>query len=228
MDAILYGIIAVVYIGLIIWLLQRAEPRFVWSNVLYVILIALAYDSAVMFIGNSIGEGETLYYMNYMRIVLQALVTPLLVIFALAILREANVEWAQRNYVFLLAVLYTLVLMSIEMILSVRELELYVVNDYGVLRYEDPSIQIPVMLLFVTVALLICSISMWLKYKWLWFFAGVVGITILNIVPLPAMSDVWFNVAELLLIVTLFMTKRFTRRLRYGFPNKDRAQQKEN
>lgn len=213
MDSILYGIFAVIYILLMLWLLQKSEPHFVWSNVLYVILFALVYDNGVVAIGNWLGEGEALYYMNYMRFVLHAFITPLLVVFSVAILREANIEWANRQSVFLLAVMYTVLLIGIEIATSVWGLELRAVLEYGALRYESAAAHSgpPMMILLATVVMLICSIFIWLKRGWSWFLIGVIVMTVGSMISFDVPSSALTNAFELFLLITLVLTKRFVR-----------------
>lgn len=213
MDSILYGVFALAYIALIIWLLQRAEPRFVWSNVLYVLLLALVYDNGIVAIGKLIGEGDVLYYLNYMRFVLHAFITPLLVIYSIGILQEANIAWAKRTSVFLLAALYTIALIGVELATSIWGLELRPALEYGALRYESAAEEggPPIMILLATVVMLICSVFLWLKRGWIWFFIGVIVMTAGSMIPLDVPSSAITNAFELFLMTMLVLTKRWVR-----------------
>lgn len=213
MDSFLYGLFAIAYICLIIWLLQRAEPHFVWSNVLYVILFALIYDNGIVAIGKWVGEGDALYFLNYMRFVLHACITPLLVIYSVAILREANIAVAKRSIVFLLAALYTLMLIGVEFATSIWGLSLQPVLEYGALRYESTADHSgpPIMILLATVVMLICSIFLWLKRRWIWFFIGVIVMTAGSMVPIDVESSAITNAFELFLLTMLVWTKRYVR-----------------
>lgn len=213
MDSILYGVFALAYIALIIWLLQRAEPRFVWSNVLYVLLLALVYDNGIVAIGKLIGEGDVLYYLNYMRFVLHAFITPLLVIYSIGILQEANIAWAKRTSVFLLAALYTIALIGVELATSIWGLELRPALEYGALRYESAAEEggPPIMILLATVVMLICSVFLWLKRGWIWFFIGVIVMTAGSMISLDVPSSAITNAFELFLMTMLVLTKRWVR-----------------
>lgn len=213
MDSILYGAFALAYIALIIWLLQRAEPRFVWSNVLYLLLLALVYDNGIVAIGKLVGEGDMLYYLNYMRFVLHAFITPLLVVYSIGILQEANITWAKRTSVFFIAVVYTLILIGIELATSIWGLELRAALEYGALRYESVAEASgpPIMILLATVVMLICSVFLWLKRGWIWFFIGVIVMTVGSMIPMDVPSSAITNAFELFLMTTLVLTKRWVR-----------------
>lgn len=213
MDSMLYGVFAILYILLLLWLLQGSEPRFVWTNVLYLLLLALVYDNTVIALGKWIGEGDFLYYLNYMRYVLHAFITPLLVIYAVATLSEANIKWAQRFSVLILAMMYTALLVAIEFFLGIWGSDLQATLQYGALRYETvgEASGPPVMVLLATVVLLICSLFLLLQRGWLWFFVGVVIMTIGSMIPFNITSTAMTNAFELCLMTTLVLTKKWLR-----------------
>lgn len=220
MDTLIYTLFTVAYIGLIIWLLQRSEPHFVWTNVLYLIILALIYDNGIIALGKVIGESDILYYLNYMRFVLHAFITPLLVVFSVAALREANIRWAKHRAVFLIATLYTIVLMVIEFMIGVWDLSLQPALEYGALRYESTAEHSgpPVMILLATVVMLICSLFLLLQRKWPWFFIGVVVMTIGSMVSFSVPSSAITNLFELFLMTMLVLTKKWLGRgKRFGF-----------
>ena len=207
-DTVLYFFFAVAYIGLMIWGFKR-QRSWNFTAFLYFVLVGLIYDNGIIAIGKYIGEGPFLESLNVLRFWSHAFLTPLLVLFCWGAMNLAGIRWARKRTVFYGFVLYTAALISIELILETWGLEIVAEEQYGVLRYvsAEPSTGPPIMVLFVTVALIFTGIMLWKKIGWKWMLIGAMIMAIGSAVPIPVDSSAVTNAFELFLLLTLVWTK---------------------
>ncbi|MCM3359139.1 hypothetical protein [Psychrobacillus sp. MER TA 171] len=212
MDTILYLFFTGAYIALFIWGLIGINKKDIpkWTSFIYLIILALIYDNGIIGIGKWIGEGPLLETLNLMRFWTHAFLTPLLVLFAIGTLKESGIAWAEKKWVSLVAIIYTVILIGIEIWLETFQLTLKAEEEYGVLRYvsAEESSGPPVMILLVTLILIVASAILWKKTKWVIFFIGAVVMTIGSAVPIDVDSGAVTNAFELFLLFTLVWTKR--------------------
>lgn len=212
MDTILYLFFTGAYIALFIWGLigisKKDLPK--WTSFIYLIILALIYDNGIIGLGKWIGEGPLLETLNLMRFWTHAFLTPLLVLFAIGTLKESGISWAQKKWVSIAGIIYTIILIGIEIWLETFQLTLKAEEEYGVLRYvsAEESSGPPVMILLVTLILIVASAILWKKTKWAIFFIGAVVMTIGSAVPIDIDSGAVTNAFELFLLFTLVWTKR--------------------
>ena len=212
MDQILYMLFIFAYIALLIWGLKgvHAQEFSKWSSVVYLVVMALIYDNGILAIGHWIGEGALLENFNAVRFWMHAIVTPLLVIYSIGTLRESGVSWANKTWVTILSILYTIAAILIEIVFVTARLQLQVEKEYGVVSYssvESPSGP-PIMILLITLAMLLASGVLGKKTGWAVFFIGVVIMTIGSAVPFDVVSNAITNLFELILLTSLVWTKR--------------------
>lgn len=201
------------YLLLFIFGIQTAQKHG-WktlSNVILLVIAALIYDNAVLALGRFIGEGSLLEGLSYPRFYLHAFFTPLLTLFAFSSLRRARVQWAFKKWVEILFYTLTISLILYELLVEMSGLDLAAHWEYGVLSYGNaaPSSGPPLMVLIVSVVLIVASIFVWRKQKWPWFFVGTAIMFIGNAIPIPLPSAAITNAFELILLVSLFFTKKF-------------------
>ena len=212
MDTFLYFLYAALYATLLIWGLYgiRKQELARWTSVIYIVIVPLIYDNLLLATGKWIGEGELLESLNFSRFCLHALLTPLLVMYSIGTLRESGIEWAQKKWLVIVGILYTIGLIVFEFATEVLGLELEVVKEYGVISYSnvEEATGPPLMVLFVTLVLIVASAILWKKTKWPVFFIGAVVMTIGSAIPIHVDSGAVTNAFELFLIVTLIWTKR--------------------
>lgn len=212
MDTWFYFFYTIAYVVLLVWGGQGLQKHdlFKWTSVVYLVVLALIYDNGIMAIGKWIGEGNTLENLNLARYWSHGLITPLLVLFSVGTLKESGVRFAQKKWVSLIAVLYTIAAIVVEFVTEISGLELEPEKEFGVLRYvsvEEGSGP-PIMILLVTVILLIASAILWKKTKWAVFFIGAVIMTIGSAVPIQVESGAVTNAFELVLLFSLIWTKK--------------------
>jgi uncharacterized membrane protein (UPF0136 family) len=212
MDTYLYFLYAALYAVLLIWGISGIRKTDVrkWTSVIYIVILPLIYDNLILATGKWIGEGELLESLNFARFCLHALITPLLVMYSVGTLRESGIEWAQKKWLVLVGLLYTVGLIVLEFATEVFGLELEVMNEYGVVSYSivEEATGPPIMVLLVTLVLIVASAILWKKTKWPMFFIGAVVMTIGSAIPLNIESGAVTNAFELFLIFTLIWTKR--------------------
>lgn len=212
MDTVYYLLFAASYIILLAWGLNSSTGHrlFTWSSFVYLVTIGLFYDNVVMGLGKWIGEGSFLESLNALRYWTHAFLTPLLVLYSVGVLRESGIQWAKRTWVTISAVLYTILLIIIEIVLETSKLALVPVKEYGVLQYVSThsSTGPPVMIILVTLVLLLASGIVWKKTKWQWFFIGTIVMTSGSLIPIEVNSSAITNGFELFLIWTLIWTKK--------------------
>jgi uncharacterized membrane protein (UPF0136 family) len=212
MDTYLYFLYAALYAVLLIWGISGIRKTDVrkWTSVIYIVILPLIYDNLILATGKWIGEGELLESLNFARFCLHALITPLLVMYSVGTLRESGIEWAQKKWLVLVGLFYTVGLIVLEFATEVFGLELEVVKEYGVVSYSnvEEATGPPIMVLLVTLVLIVASAILWKKTKWPVFFIGAVVMTIGSAIPLNIESGAVTNAFELFFIFTLIWTKR--------------------
>lgn len=65
MDPYIFGFFALAYIAIFIW--GMAKHKKTASAILFLVVIALIYDNAILALGHVIGEGELLKALSYGR-----------------------------------------------------------------------------------------------------------------------------------------------------------------
>lgn len=212
-DTLLFFGYFAAYLVLLIWGIRLANQHG-WntlSNMLLLVIVGLVYDNAVLALGRFIGEGNLLEGLSYPRFYMHALFTPLLVLFSLSTLKRAGIQWAFKKWVGAIFYLITLSLILYELFIEVRGLSLSANWEYGVLSYSnaEASSGVPLMVVMVSIVLIISSLFVWRKQKWIWFFVATVIMFLGNAFPISLSSAAITNAFELILIVGLFFTKKF-------------------
>ncbi len=209
MDSIIFGLFAIAYAFLLFCGL-RTHNEWTLSSVIFFVVAALIYDNAIYGVGILIGEGTFLETLNLLRFWFHALFTPTLILFSAAVMREANIKWAQNSWVLLIGTLYTIAAMVVEYMAELNGLVLEASRDYGALSYSsaEEAAGPPIMILMVLLALIIAGIMLWWKAKWPWMLIGTVLMAFGSAVPFDIGSNAATNAFELILLFTLVWTKK--------------------
>lgn len=206
MDPYIFGFFALAYIA--IFIRGMAKHKKTASPILFLVVIALIYDNAILALGHFIGEGELLKSLSYGRFWLHAIFTPTLILFSLFVMREANIQLAYKKWgAFTFGALW-IVAMIVEYFSELSGLELAPVESYGVLSYSttETASGPPLMILIVLSALIIAAIMLAWKRKWWWMLVGTIVMTIGSAFLIDIGSDAITNAFELILIATLMWT----------------------
>ena len=205
MDPYIYGFFALIYIAVLTWGIMKHEKT--ESAILFVVIIALIYDNIILAIGHLIGAGETLKALSYWRFLLHAIFTPMLILFSLFILKEANIRFMQKKWVIIAFGLLTVTAMIAEYFFELRDLTLKVEEAYGVVSYTSASSSgLPIMISLVIVALLFASIILVWKRKWWWMLVGLIVMAVGGVFNRLFASNTITNALELALVITLMYT----------------------
>ncbi|UOQ49690.1 hypothetical protein MUN88_06315 [Gracilibacillus caseinilyticus] len=208
MDSYVYLLYTVIYAALFIYGLLYTPTARIWSwcSFLFLVMVGLVFDNAVIALGKFIGEGPILENLNLLRYWSHALFTPTLVLYCFGILQ---IKGRLRTILFVAFLAVTICLILFEIRFEVLHLSLQPQWEYGVLRYApiEDSNGPPLMILIVTMVLLITGLVIWMRRHWPWMFAGVLLMAMGSIVKIPINSSAITNGFELILIITLFLTK---------------------
>lgn len=206
MDRYIYGFFALAYIAILVWGIVKHKKTA--SSVLFIVILALIYDNTILALGHLIGEGETLRMLNYGRFLLHAVFTPLLILFSLFVLKEANIRFAYKGWALYVFSGLTVAAMIAEYFFVLRHLTLKVEKAYGVVSYTSAGSASgpPLMIIFVILALLFASIVLVWKRKWWWMLIGIIIMALGSALSLLIESNAIPNALELTLIFTLMLT----------------------
>ncbi|MBN3554286.1 hypothetical protein JYA63_08425 [Fictibacillus nanhaiensis] len=208
MDTILYFVYTAAYLVLLILCINFGNRCDV-SSLLYLVLFGLVYDNGLIAIGKFIGEGPLLENLSHLRFWFHAFFTPTLVLFSWNVLKRAGFAFAKWKVVYIGALLYTIALVIMEIITETYGMKIVPEREHGLLRYvsADTSTGPPLMVLFVSIALITAGAVLWKRTGWKWMLIGTVVMTVGSAVPIPVESAAITNGFELFLMCTLVATK---------------------
>lgn len=212
MDPIIHALYSLSYLILFIWGIELAKRFGFFSvkNVLLFVTLGLVYDNMVLAFGSSIGEGDLLEGLNLMRYWFHALFTPALILYAWAVAKETDIKWLSGRAAFIIAALLTAFMIIFELVQNTIGIVIEPAHQFGVLSYKQPASQgLPIMIIVVTIALLLAGLNLWKKLKWKWMAIGVIIMGIGSALPIPFESDAATNGFELILLISLWVTKAF-------------------
>ncbi|MQY23582.1 hypothetical protein NRB20_67130 [Nocardia sp. RB20] len=162
--------------------------------VLGVVGVGIAYDSAIFGLGSVIGEGALLHGLSVGRFVCHALLTPVLVLWAVDRV-GAGARWRRA------AAVLTVLLVVWGVFGELIRLRLVPRRFADTLRYTGESASVPVAALVVTVVLLAAGVVLW-RAERLRF--PVIGIVLLVVASGAAVScPPLGNVGEAIMMVAL-------------------------
>lgn len=213
MDTTLFFFFTGAYIFLFVWALVW-QKSWNYMSFLYFVLLGLIYDNGIIALGKWVGSGALLENLSLWRFWTHAFFTPLLALFSWGAMAHAGVEWARKKIVFYGALLFTTVLIALELTLETVGLEIEAVREYGVLRYAsaEEGDGPPIMVLLVIIPLFIAGVTLWKRIGWKWMLIGTIIMTIGSAVPIPIDSSAATNAFELILLTSLVLTKMHVER----------------
>ncbi|CAM3413541.1 MULTISPECIES: hypothetical protein [Paenibacillus] len=211
MDAVLYLILAALYMALFVYglVLFKRDPSPGLRYLLLVVTAGLVWDNGVIGLGRWIGEGRLLEQLNLSRYWVHALATPLLALVSFDLIRRSGSAWARKPGAAWGAWLVTVLLIVLEVVTVTMDLSLAPSHQYGALRYvSTESSGPPLMVMIVLVPLLLAGVTVWRRERSPLLFIGTILMAAGSAIPIPVESSVVTNVFELLLLLTLWLTVR--------------------
>lgn len=217
MDTVLFFTFASAYLVLFGWGVFLAV-RYGWAtpaNLPLLVVAGLVYDNTVIAAGRWIGEGAVLESLSFGRFWIHALVTPLLVVWSWHAIRRTGAAWARTRAAALVAVLFAVALVVLEIVTVIASLRIEPREEYGVLSYSNAEASggPPLMVLFVAAALIVAGFLVWRRQRWIWLLVGAVIMTVGSAIPIPVESGAVTNAFELVLLTAILATKAHQDRL---------------
>ena len=211
MDTVLFFGLAAVYAALLAWGVALVKRHGLGTSAnLYLITVAgLLYDNLVLASGRFLGTGPLLETLSYGRFILHAIYMPLLVVWAWHAARRVGMPWARRDRTRAGVIGVALALVAFELVTQVAGLNLEAESRQGALRYADavPTQGPPLMVLIVAAAVIAAGVVLWRRRRWPWLMAGAVVFAVGWMVATGFGSDVGTNVFELVMVVSIVVTK---------------------
>lgn len=201
MFSVLFLVVALAQLLLFAGFVRRLTVRFQPADLIPTVMTAvLAYENLVIGIGGWVGEGALLSGLNLPRFVGHALLTPLMVIWGLALLRRLGTPWAMRTGT--LVAVWTLVLSLIAYGAS---------HDiFGVVlepqRWEDTLRYVnvggpdgpPVPAILTVLGLVVAGVQMMIKTRFKWLL--IAAIVMMVSAGLTGFAFILGNAGELVLL----------------------------
>lgn len=207
MDSVIFIIYAAIYAalvwyGTVLWRKERGGRD--WRYLLFLVTAALIWDNAVLGLGFAIGAGPTLEMLNAARYWLHALITPLLVLVSLDLIRKMDAEWAETAAARGFALLYTALLVALELSTSTLGLRLVPKMENGVLQYVNSAGNgSPWMIILVMIPVAAAAFYLWRNRGLISLAVGIAAMAAGALVRVPN-TGVWMNGLELVLMTGLW------------------------
>ncbi|WP_285766966.1 hypothetical protein [Peribacillus sp. SI8-4] len=209
MDTILYYLYSLVYMILFlmgILIIRRHGKLFSLTSSLLFVTLALFWDNIVIASGKSIGDGPLLERLNISRFWIHGFITPTLILFGWGVAKKIDIPFTKKIGVFFFFLFLTSGLVVYECMENIHK-NFVPVQEYGVLRYvSEGSSGPPLMVLIVTLVLLVISINVFLRTRWIWMLSGVVIMIGGSAIPIPIKSSAITNAFEMIFICLLWLT----------------------
>ena len=172
----LYLLFAVAHLaigGLIVQAAAKQKSLGLW--LLALVSVGLAYDNAILGIGELMGAGDTLLQLNIVRFALHAFATPLMMMAGLTLARNASVNWTWRRSMSILVYTTTLscIAYGVNEYLTGAEFK---IADSGVMRYVLAESNGPPLAAITTMTFLIAfGIALYIQERSWWLLAGALA-----------------------------------------------------
>ena len=180
MTSLVFAVFALAHLCLTVWLVGLAITRHSTHTWMVALVAAgLVYDNGIVAIGSSIGAGDLLYALNVPRFLVHALVTPLLIVFAVGAARGLGLAWARSRAVHAAFCLLATLLIAYGLTTEAVGHTLVPGREGDALRYSAaeatapiPSVAAILVLILVGVALLVQARSPWMLVGSVLMFAA--------------------------------------------------------
>ena len=173
---ILYFGFGLIQLGLAITAAQRLKrPLNRYSQLVLVVVLALAHDNLAIAVGSLLGEGSLLKALNWLRYALHALFTPTMIISSFGAMRLAGINFAQSHAWHMTICLIATALILLGSYIDIIQLDLVAETTNGVTRYLNDFVLMPgppIPAVLTIVFALIFGLILWRATNWSWLFVG--------------------------------------------------------
>ncbi len=175
---LLVSIIHLVFVILAVQLFQR--NRSIYTAMATAVIAGLFYDNLIIGIGSFIGEGQALQSLNAGRFVIHALVTPTLIMFAVATAQRLGIGWAQNRMAFAILGVLTALMIGLGVYVDIINLALEPEVEAGTLRYINANtVGPPIPAIVTIIVMIVVGAFIWRQHKWAVLCIGAVLMFIL-------------------------------------------------
>jgi hypothetical protein len=167
------SLIHLAFVILAIRLYQR--NRSIYTAIAAAVIFGLFYDNLVIGIGSFMGEGQPLQTLNAGRFAIHALITPMLIMFAVATAQRLGIGWAQKPAAFAALGLLTVLMIALGVYTDIIDLALAVEKEAGTLRYINSNTAGPPIPAIITIlVMIVVGAFVWRKHKWAVLCVGAI------------------------------------------------------
>lgn len=209
LDTILYFCYSIVYMILFIMgmvLLRQDRKLFSYSSFLLLVTFGLIVDNLIIASGKFIGDGPLLESLNALRFWSHGFITPTLILFGWGMAKRIHIPFTKKMIAPFFFLFLTAGLIIYEFIENMHK-TFVLIYEYGVLRYvSEESSGPPLMVLIVTFILLVISIYIFIRTRWIWMLLGVIVMIVGSAIPIPIESSAVTNAFELIFLCSLWLT----------------------
>ena len=157
----------------IIMIRQYLRSKSLYMIIPILVFIALIVDNYTVGLGEFIGEGATLKFLNAIRFYTHALFTSWIIVFAFGILRRIGIGWAQGKIAHSLVCIFALLMFCVGVYMDIVRLELVPKAENGTLRYVNEGFHFPpIPSIAAILFLMFVGVFVWVKRKSPWTFLG--------------------------------------------------------
>jgi len=206
MLSILFLLMGIVHFAFVVLALRLfLRNRSIYTAIAALVIFGLFYDNLIVGVGSRIGAGETLQQLNSWRFILHALVTPTLIMFAVATAERLGIGWAQNKTSFAILGILTVLLIGLGVNEDILNLSLVLEQEWGTLRYVNANSAGPPIPSIVTViVMIVVGGFVWRQHKWAVLFIGAV---LMFILAGAGASILWLsNIGEVLFAGAILWT----------------------
>jgi hypothetical protein len=163
-------------------------------------------DNLIIASGKFIGDGPLLKSFNALRFWSHGFITPTLILFGWGMAKRIHIPFTKKTIAPYFFLFLTAGLIIYEFIENMHKI-FVPIYEYGVLRYvSEESSGPPLMVLIVTFILLVISIYIFIRTRWIWMLLGVIVMIVGSAIPIPIESSAVTNAFELIFLCSLWLT----------------------
>ncbi len=145
------------------WALAMLLPLLAW----------LIFDPLVLALGNALGEGSTLQVLSYLRYLLRALATPLLLIVAFDQAKRARVKWTDDPLLMLLLAVVILGLIGLGLYNGFIGVQVAITEVEGIKQYkEEEPLGLPLAAIVTLSLVALLGVGVFFKTHAPWLLLG--------------------------------------------------------
>lgn len=167
------SLIHLIFVIMAVRLYQR--NRSIYTAIAAAVIFGLFYDNLIIALGSFIGEGQPLQTLNAGRFAIHALITPTLIMFAVATAQRLGIGWAQKPAAFAGLGILTLLMIGLGVYTDIIDLALVAEREAGTLRYTNANAAGPPIPAIITIiVMIVVGAFVWRQHKWAVLCLGAV------------------------------------------------------